>query len=292
MALVRVRSDGRGTDYRPWRGLLESTFRTLYARDWPARLWARLPGSCDVECSEVQLKVLPPGSAHLRVGFISDIHIGPTTPQRLLENAFARLAAARLDVLLLGGDYVYLDANEEKAALLASLVERVPARRKFAVMGNHDLWTHHALLEAALLRAGVELLCNESRALDGQVALIGLDDPWVGHIDARAALQGAGQPAMMIVLCHSPDGLPAATEAILRRPHPPPTLFVCGHTHAGQISTPWGPVVVPGRLGKQFPQGMHTVGPIQLYVSRGVGGVELPVRAYARPEVVVFELVP
>ena len=97
---------------------------------------------------------------------------------------------------------------------------------------------------------------------------------------------------MMIVLCHSPDGLPAATEAILRRPHPPPTLFVCGHTHAGQISTPWGPVVVPGRLGKQFPQGMHTVGPIQLYVSRGVGGVELPVRAYARPEVVVFELVP
>jgi predicted MPP superfamily phosphohydrolase len=243
----------------------------------------------------MELRLLPAGSPRLRVGFISDIHLGPTTPRKLLDRAFALLAAANLDVLLLGGDYVSLEATAEKAQLLARLVAGVPARRKLAVLGNHDLWSRHELLEEALRGVGVDVLCNEARTFDApheNVALIGLDDPWTGTLDVERAFRGVGDPAAIVILCHSPEGAPAAMEALKRLPHLPPTLFVCGHTHGGQIAAPWGPVIVPGRFGKQFPHGLHTVGPLRLYVSRGVGGVELPIRTFARPEVAVFDLVP
>jgi predicted MPP superfamily phosphohydrolase len=69
-------------------------------------------------------------------------------------------------------------------------------------------------------------------------------------------------------------------------------LYVCGHTHGGHIATPWGHVFVPGEVGKRYPHGMYHVPPLDLYVSRGVGATELPIRTYAKPEVAIFELVP
>jgi predicted MPP superfamily phosphohydrolase len=247
-----------------------------------------------VACVRHSLSVLPRGAAPLRVGFVSDIHIGPTTPPRLLDAAFSCLAAESLDVLLLGGDYVFLDATDEKAERLAALVRSVPAARKFAVLGNHDLWTHHPLLERALASVGVELLTNENVLLDsaGSIAIVGLDEPWTGKVDAVQAMRDLGKPELVLVLCHSPDGLPDAIQAIRALPGSPAALYVCGHTHGGHIATPWGPLVVPGQMGKKYPHGFHHVAPFHVHVSRGVGGIELPIRLYAAPEVAVFELLP
>jgi uncharacterized protein len=293
MTFLRLAPEGRGSGYHPVRGFLESSLRIAYRGDWPARLWQLVPRSCRVQCIQHTLRILPPTAASLRIGFISDLHIGPTTPRKLIEAAFERLAGESLDVLLLGGDYVFLDATPRAADLLASLVRTVGAPRKFAVLGNHDLWTQHHLLESALQSAGVELLMNESVRLDpkhGVVAIIGFDDPWTGSLDADRAVQGARGADAAIVLCHSPDGLPEATRALEALPSAPAGLYVCGHTHGGQIATPWGPIVVPGFVGKKYPFGFHHVPPLHLYVSRGVGATELPIRTYAAPEVAVFEL--
>ena len=223
----------------------------------------------------------------MRIGFVSDLHIGPTTPVELLDAAFAQLAQLALDVLLLGGDYVLLDATPEKAERLAAWIDRVPATHKVAVLGNHDLWTEHRVLEAALARANVRLLENAHLVLDG-LTIVGLDEPWTGVLDAVAAFDGVGGEPI-VVLCHSPDGLPAATAAL---PVGARALYVCGHTHGGHLATPWGPLFVPGQVGKRFPHGFHRGSPIDLYVSRGVGGAEVPVRTWAPPEVALFELEP
>ncbi len=294
MGLLRLTSEGRGTNYSSLRGVIESSLRVAYRGDWPAALWKRIPGACRVRCVRHTVGILPPGASPLRLGFVSDIHIGPTTPRELLEAAFLRLASENLDVLLLGGDYVFLDATEEKAELLASLVRRVPAARKFAVLGNHDLWTHHVILEKALLRAKVELLTNASALLEpthGAVAVVGLDEPWTGRMDWSRALRDVGEPTAMVVLCHSPEGLPSAVQTIQALPGAPRGLYVCGHTHGGHIASPWGPIIVPGRVGKRYPHGAHDIAPFFVHVSRGVGGIELPIRAYASPEVAVFDLV-
>lgn len=292
---LRLSSEGRGTGYTRRRGLVESALRIAYRGDWPAKLWAAFPPACRVTCVRRTVAILPPAHPPVRVGFVSDIHIGPTTPHKLLDAAFGQLAEEALDVLLLGGDYIFLDATEEKAALLGSLVRRVPAARKFAVLGNHDLWTHHVLIERELRAAGVQILTNQHAILKsaaGSLALLGLDDPWTGTLDAPGAIRGIGEPDAVVVLCHSPDGLPHAVHAVRGLPGSPAGLYVCGHTHGGQIATPWGPLVVPGMVGKKYPHGFHWVSPLHVHVSRGVGGVEVPMRTYAAPEVAVFELVP
>ena len=57
-----------------------------------------------------------PGRPPLRIAFASDLHLGPTTPSGVLDNAFALLHAAKPDVLALGGDYVYLGARRSGCA--------------------------------------------------------------------------------------------------------------------------------------------------------------------------------
>ena len=63
---------------------------------------------------------------------------------------------------------------------------------------------------------------------------------------------------------------------------------MCGHTHGGQVALPSGPVVVHGKHGRMYPAGLFDVGPMKLFVSRGLGAVDLPIRAYARPDVALL----
>jgi predicted MPP superfamily phosphohydrolase len=295
---LRLRTQGRGKSYTRLRGLGESAMRVAYRGDWPARAWSRVPTSSRVARVHHRVPLLAPGSGITRVGFVSDLHLGPTTRTSVIEAAFAALDRSRVDVLLLGGDYVFLDATPAKADALAALVRDVRADYKFFVMGNHDLWTHHEMLERGLERAGATQLLNEAVTLPaphGRLTIVGLDETWTGEIDADRALEDLPEGRAPLFLCHSPDGLPFATSALRRRDEraaeDPRALFVCGHTHGGHLSTPFGPVVVPGRVGKEHPSGMHRVDGVDLFVSRGIGGIEVPIRTYATPEIAVFDLV-
>ncbi len=281
--MISLRSRGRGRDYGLVRGLLEATLDVLYTGGWPAALWARVPGSCDVRRVEVPFRA---GLAQpLRVAFVSDIHLGPTTPSALVDRAFARIEEEKPDVLLLGGDFVFLESTPAKARELRDRVRAVRCPRKMAVLGNHDLWSHHERLEEALAEAGVAVLANESVSLAPGLTLVAIDDPWTGDADVPRAFANVPEKDAVLVLCHSPDALPAVRAELAKRPRP--AFYVCGHTHGGHIASPWGPIVVPGPIGKQHPAGLYPFDELHLYVSRGVGATELPVRTYAPPEIVI-----
>jgi predicted MPP superfamily phosphohydrolase len=285
-AMLKLSSSGRGTHYTVTRGVIESILGVLYRRDWPARLWAQVPDRCTVNVIRRTLRVLPAGTPDLRLGFASDLHIGPTTPARVLEGAADALAAEALDLLLLGGDYVFLEASRAKARALEAFVRRARAKRTVAVLGNHDLWTAHAKLEQSLEAAGASLLINANVRLatpHEDVALVGLDDPWTGAPDASLAFRGAATAGTRIVLCHSPDGIVMVEGRDV-------ALFLCGHTHGGHVALPWGPIIVPGRAGKEMWAGFHEAYGAQVFVSRGLGGIELPIRTFARPDVAVLTL--
>ena len=187
---MKLRSSGRGTGYAVWRGLVESLLRVAYRGDWPARLWGVLPAAGALSTVRHEL-VLPAGDGDTcRIAFVSDLHVGPTTPVSLLEKAFAVIRREEPDVLLLGGDYVFLDAKPDRLEALGALVGSVNCSVKLAVLGNHDLWTSdHAIIET-LSRAGARVLINEAVALPdpwSDVVVLGLDDPWTGRCDASAA---------------------------------------------------------------------------------------------------------
>lgn len=281
---IRFRADGRGLGYSAARGLVESTLRLAFRGDWPGKAWGWLPISRDVRVVHRRLPHPSPRRAPVRVAFASDLHLGPTTPRRTLDEAFRLLCEAQPDVLVLGGDYVFLDATPARARELSARVRDVPARLKVAVLGNHDLWTNHGLLEDALERAGASVLVNASRRLDDTV-IVGLDDPWTGRPDAERAFTGVGDQDLIIAVCHSPGGFRHTRGRGAR-------LFLCGHTHGGQVALPGGrPIVVPGGpLARRFPHGVHELDGTTLFVSRGIGGVEVPFRAFAPPDIGVFDI--
>jgi uncharacterized protein len=285
--ILKLRSNGRGRRYSIGRGLLESALRVAYQGDWPARVWGALPQTTEIAVSRERLS-LPEGPGEsCRLAFVSDLHVGPTTPMSLLERTFERLRAERPDVLLLGGDYVYLEAEPHRLAVLGALVASVPCETKLAVLGNHDLWTLDEAIADTLSQAGARVLINAAAQLPApwsDVAVIGLDDPWTGECDPKGAAAGLDGEAFRIVLCHSPDGLGVLSDLSFH-------LFLAGHTHGGQIAAPWGPIVLPaGRMCDQYPGGPGRFGSARVYISRGVGTVELPIRTFASPEILIVEL--
>lgn len=286
--MLSLRAQGRGRNYSPLRGLTESALRLLYVGGWPGALWGLLPGACEVAVIR-DTQAIPGLRAPLRLAFASDLHIGPTTPVALLERAFDALSEAAPDLLVLGGDYVFLEASARTAETLRGLVARVPAATKVAVLGNHDLWTHHALLEAALEEAGAQVLINRAVRLPAphaEVAIIGLDEPWTGQPDADLALAGAEGAAVRLAVAHAPEGLHHLEDRGIR-------LLLCGHTHGGQVALPGPrPLIVPGPTSRRYPFGRHELPGLTLHVSRGLGGIEVPVRAWAPPDVLVLELKP
>ncbi|HEY8925688.1 MAG TPA: metallophosphoesterase [Polyangia bacterium] len=288
--LLKPKLPGRGRNFSRRRVVGEAVARFVYRQGWAAQLWQRLPGRTEVDVIRHELALLPKGAGTsrppLRIAFASDFHIGPLTSPRLLDNAFARLAALAPDVLVLGGDYVYMEATHAMARELEARVAAVPARVKLAVLGNHDLWTHHDRIEDALRRAGATLLINDAVRLPAphdDVAMVGLDDVWAGQPDPSGALAGADGAALKLAVAHSPEAVPFLASQGLR-------LLLCGHTHGGQIALPTGPVVVQGKHGRRWPAGLYQLDDLTLFVSRGLGSVELPIRAYARPDVSLFTL--
>ncbi len=268
--------------------MVEWTLGNLYRGDWPARVVRALGMQRRVRVVEHRVATArwPADAPPLRLAFASDMHAGPTTHASVLDEGFALLAAQRADLILLGGDYVFLSA-----ANIPAIADRVAKLRAplgiFGVMGNHDLWADDAVIAAALARSGARMLVNERIALPApfaHVALVGLDDPWTG---VRTAAPFRDDDRVRIVLVHAP-------EALLHLGDQPFELAICGHTHGGHIALPGGiPILVPGPLSRRYAHGRHALpGDRTLIVSRGVGSTEVAPRFYADPDITVVEIGP
>jgi predicted MPP superfamily phosphohydrolase len=74
----------------------------------------------------------------------------------------------------------------------------------------------------------------------------------------------------------------------------PIDLYLCGHTHGGQIRLPfYGAILTSACTGKQYEMGPYLEQETLLYISRGIGleGLSAPrMRLLCRPEIILFTL--
>jgi predicted MPP superfamily phosphohydrolase len=242
-----------------------------------------LHGQLRITAHELRIATEKPLPAPLVLAFASDFHAGPTTDPRMYSTLIEELTRLRPDVLLLGGDYVSSKARD--VDVLPGILERCsPPLGKYAVLGNHDLWTDHRHITRQLRSAGVDVLVNRHVSLPPpfeRVSICGIDDPWMGRVDPASTFRGAGQ--IRVFLSHSPDGLQLLNGERF-------DLGFAGHTHGGQIAYPDGtPIVtVGGPLSRRYSRGRFDIaGNGPLIVSRGVGCSNLPIRINADPELIL-----
>jgi uncharacterized protein len=230
----------------------------------------------------LRLPTLPPALDGLRIGQITDTHLGMPFAADNLRWAIEQMHREQPDLIGLTGDLAGLhDGIPEIPPLLGRL--RAPLG-VYAVPGNHDYWEGMADVHAALMLADIPLLMNEHRHLRWNGAdfwLAGIDEIWDGSPNIAAALDGVPRDAFKLLLAHSPDIADNAADYGF-------AVQLSGHTHGGHLRLPLiGPFARP-RYGVRYVMGLYQVGAMTLYVSRGLGGV--PLRLLCRPEATIFTL--
>ncbi len=237
-----------------------------------------------IEHHPIYLHRLPKPFDGFRIVHLSDFHHSPFTSREQIERAVETANRLQPDIIALTGDYISHD--RQYAAPCAELLGRLRARHGvYAVLGNHDHWTDAALITDLFRAEGITVLVNEGMRFElrGEAFwLAGVDDTMVGLEDLPLALAGARETEMKLLLAHNPIILRRAARANI-------DLVLSGHTHGGQV-TLRSERGASGKPRRRLLRGLGRQGETQIYVTRGLGTVVLPIRYGCPPEVSLLEL--
>jgi uncharacterized protein len=235
---------------------------------------------------KISVPSLPEKFFGLNILYFSDLHLDGL--EGLSSKMIQILEKFEADIFIFGGDLrmdTYGD-YEPCLGLFSKIMTNVKTKYgKFAVLGNHDCLEMIPSLEGM----GIKVLLNDSYKIEkeGQeIYIIGVDDPhYYKCSDIKVALNGVPEKAFKIFLCHSPEMFKEAAENNM-------DLYLCGHTHAGQVQLPIiGPLFTHSRSPRAIAQGFWKVGSMQGYTSSGVGVSGVPVRFLTRGEMVALTLI-
>lgn len=276
------------------RGKLSERINSMVASETPLRDLAKNvsqfaryalaeANSLSVEKVRIQLKRLPKKLEGFRLIHLSDIHHSPFTSLEHILRAVTVANSLKPDMFVLTGDYVSHESEyiEPVAEALGKLESEFGT---FACLGNHDHWTDADLVTDSFRRAGISVFINEGARLEARGAsfwLAGVDDYMVGKTDLPAALRGSFPDEMKMLLAHNPVLVRQAARYNV-------DLVLSGHTHGGQVKLREDEKrVLPRRSLKN---GLHQRKNTQIYITRGIGTVVLPIRYQCPPEISLLEL--
>ncbi len=252
----------------------------------------------NVQVSRVDVKLgrLPAQFDGLTIAHLSDIHHGIYTDLEYIGRCVEIANGLKPDIVALTGDFVLADKKyiEPCADALKALRAGVGV---FAVLGNHDYYHSAGLVTRALRHAGFTVLIDGRERLEkrgAKISLLGADDLLYGHWDVGKLLRDVPEDEARITLAHNPDYI----GRVANRGHYM-DFMLSGHTHGGQIRMPLvGAPHVISDYGQRYIIGLNRLesppsggrGPMQIYTTRGIGTITLPVRFDCPPEIVLYTL--
>ncbi|PLC13619.1 metallophosphoesterase [Kocuria flava] len=255
------------------------------------------------------LRLLPPGSAPLRILHLSDLHVWPG--QRAVREFVHSLAALRPDLVVDTGDNL---SHPEALPALLEILEPLLAFRGAYVPGSNCyfgprpknpvryLWRDTSgegrdeaprlpsgAMHAAFDAAGWTPLINRAARLEvaGHVLdLSGVDDPHLGY-DRHPGFLDTPGAALRLGLAHAPY-----LRTLDRFAADGADLVLAGHTHGGQVCLPGGRALVSNcDLEPRRCKGLITQGGVPVNVSAGLGTSRFaPIRLFCPPEAVLLTL--
>lgn len=251
--------------------------------------WSRLRGPLIRGLAAPQVRRLSAWDSRLpeafdgyRILHLTDLHL-EMAPE-LVTRALAALPERDYDLLVITGDFrdaaCYSTLEEPLRQLLSGLRLKDGV---LATLGNHDSLAALPLLE----RMGIQLLMNASAIISrggASMTLTAVEDSHFHYSEDSVKALTHSAPGYKMVLAHTPDFFRWSAVAGYN-------LYLCGHTHGGQICLPGG-----------HPLLIHTVAPLSKirdpwqqgamlgFTGRGLGFSRLAIRTFCPPEVAVITL--
>ncbi len=239
--------------------------------------------SLSLERVDIYLKRLPKKLDGFKIIHLSDIHHSPFTGLEHIERVIKVANRLKPDIFVLTGDYV--SHEREYIAPVAAALGRLKAKHGiYACLGNHDHWTDADLVTHLFRGEGINMLVNEGVRLEtrrGSFWLAGVDDYMVGKTDVAASLRGSFPDEMKLLLAHNPIIFREAARIGV-------DLTLSGHTHGGQIKMRKDEKRILPR--RKLKAGLHARRKAQIYITRGIGTVVVPMRYQCPPEISLLEL--
>lgn len=279
-ALAGVTIAGPWAEYSAVAILVAVAVETLFGVFFARRL-------APVKTVEIPLANLAPAFDGFTIVQISDIHVGPTIKHAYIRRIVDRVNSLKADYVAITGDLV--DGSVQQLSSHIAPLGEVRGRSGVGVVtGNHEYYSGAPAWVAELRRMGLPVLMNEHRVIerDGACLVIaGITDYSAGlfepshRSDPQAAIRGAPVDACKVLLAHQPRSAKGAEEAGF-------DLQLSGHTHGGQF-WPWVHFV---RLQQPWVAGIHRLGRLTIYISRGTGYWGPPIRFAAPSEITRIRL--
>ncbi len=259
-------------------------------------LWGflREPFALEITPMSLQLAGWPADAPPLRLLHLSDLHVERITQRE--QDLLRYIEQLQPDLIVITGDYLnlsYVDEPLARAEVRKLLAQLSAPYGIYATLGSPPADPRDTT-PTLFKGLNIRLLRDEAVTLDlGQgrrLSLLGLDCEHDLNSDASALdhlidLTPADVPRLL--LYHSPELMPQAQQY-------PIDLYLCGHTHGGQVRFPfYGALLTSSQLGQRYVMGLYREQGTTLYISRGIGleGLCAPrMRLLCPPEAIVWTL--
>jgi predicted MPP superfamily phosphohydrolase len=247
-----------------------------------------------VERVTIPIANLPESLRGLRIVQIADLHYGEYSEPAYLRWVIRQVNSLKPDLVLLTGDFISMGplpdkVNRDLGYRCAEIVSHIECQQRYAVLGNHDALVDPTGVTDALETHRIPVLRNRAVPFErdgGRIWIAGVADILLQNPDLDAAIPRAAarDKEPVILMAHEPDFADVAAQ------HGGVDLVLSGHTHGGQVRLPFLPPVFLPPMGRKYLEGHFHLGPMQLYVNRGIGTVGVPFRLNAPPEITLITL--
>lgn len=232
--------------------------------------------------NEVEVFVNSLDLNNLKILHLSDLHINKKTNIESIKKLISLCNKSDANFIVITGDIIDCKVKfiEEKLKILNNL-----NKKTFYISGNHDLFYGLEDLKSCL--KNLEYLDNNQTLFTfekKQINIVGLSDRFSKFFnqkrEEKRVLELLKIYKNSIFLAHQPKDYKIALKADAK-------LFLCGHTHGGQIF-PFHYIV---KLFQPFLAGIIYLKNTTIYVNKGLGYWGINYRFKADSEITLLKLI-
>jgi len=215
---------------------------------------------------------------------LSDLHIDGLP--EIADTIVKLVSDQKFDLCVMTGDYRFETQGMYKQIVepLKKITSKIKSKNGIlAVLGNHDTWR----ITGFAKELGVQFLINESISFEkgnNKLTITGTDDPFSYFTNDQVDALEENHEGFKIALVHTTELSKVASQRNYK-------LYLCGHTHGGQICLPGGiPLITHQYEGRKYFRGIWHINGMTGYTSQGCGVSGMPVRFFTRGEIVKINL--